>query len=151
MRLHDFERKQHVVDDLAPGQEVGILESHAGDLDRPAHLVTEDHDLAVIGRDEAGHEFHQGRLAATRRAHHGGEFTAAHLQTRILEGEHSTRGVTKLSRSDIFSRSSSTFASAVSLRAITDLMAVSGSLIVSSTPLIVPRTKPATTFGLALA
>ena len=62
-----------------------------------------------------------------------------------------THGVTKLSRSDIFRRSSSILASPVSLRYITDLIALSGSLMVSSTPLMVARTKPATTFGLALA
>ena len=62
-----------------------------------------------------------------------------------------THAVTKLSRSDILSRSSSIFSSPVSLRFITDLIAASGSLTVSSTPLMVARTKPATTFGWALA
>jgi hypothetical protein len=62
-----------------------------------------------------------------------------------------TQGVMKLSRSDILSRSSSIFSSPVSFRFITDLIAASGSLAVSITPLMVARTKPATTFGLALA
>jgi hypothetical protein len=92
MRLHDLQREQHVVDDLAPGQKVRVLESHAGDLDRPAHLLAKNHDFPAIGGDEAGHELHQGRLAATRRPHHGGEFTAAHIQARALEGKNAARG-----------------------------------------------------------
>ena len=50
MRLDDLEREQHVVDHLAPGQQVRVLERHAGDLHRPAHPVAEDDDLAGIGR-----------------------------------------------------------------------------------------------------
>ena len=49
MRLDDFERQQHVVDDLAPRQQIRVLECHAGDLHRPAHPVAEDDDLAGIG------------------------------------------------------------------------------------------------------
>ena len=48
---------------------VGML--HAGDLDRPAHLVAENDDIAAIGGNEPGHELHQGRLAASRRPDHG--------------------------------------------------------------------------------
>src|SRR5262249_34568594 len=92
--LYDLQREQHVVDDLAPGQKVGVLEGHAGDLDRPAHLLAENHDFPAIGGDKAGHELHQGRLAATRRSHDGGKFTAAHIQARALEGENAAPGAT---------------------------------------------------------
>ena len=47
--LHDLEREQHVADDLSPGQQVRVLERHAGDLDRPAHFVAENDDIAAIG------------------------------------------------------------------------------------------------------
>ena len=47
--LHDLEREQHVADDLSPGQQVRVLERHAGDLDRPAHFVVENDDIAAIG------------------------------------------------------------------------------------------------------
>src|SRR5262245_55516804 len=46
--LHDLQGEQHVVDDLAPGQKIGVLESHSGDLDGPAHLLAENHDFAAI-------------------------------------------------------------------------------------------------------
>ena len=59
VRLHDLERKQHVVDDLAPRQQVRILERHARDLDRPAHLVAEDDDLAAVRGNKSSHEFHE--------------------------------------------------------------------------------------------
>src|SRR5262245_62325363 len=59
MRLNDLERKQHVVDDLAPGEQVGILKRHAGDLDRPANLVAENDDVAAIGENEAGNQLNQ--------------------------------------------------------------------------------------------
>ena len=62
-----------------------------------------------------------------------------------------TQGVTMLSRSAILRRSSSTARSPVSLRFMTDLIASSGFFAVSMKPLMVARTKPATTFGFALA
>ncbi len=46
MRLHDFERQQHVVDDFAPRQQVRVLERHAGDLHRPLHLVARRSQLS---------------------------------------------------------------------------------------------------------
>ncbi len=49
MGLHDLEREQHVVSDLSPGQQVRVLERHAGDLDRTAHFVAENDDIAAIG------------------------------------------------------------------------------------------------------
>src|SRR5260370_936029 len=184
VRLDDLERQEHVVDDLAPGQEIRVLERHAGDLDRPAYPIAENDDVPGIGGHEPGHDLHQRRLAAARGPHHRGEFATGDVKARVPQGVSAsartaggqlagmvnrradlssgwmstapkplalTHGVTKLSRSDIFSRSSSIFGSAVSFRAIADLIAVSGSLMVSSTPLMVARTKPATTSGLALA
>ena len=86
VRLHDLEREQHVVDDLAPRQQIWILERHAGDLHRPAHPVAENDDVAGIGRDEPGHELHQRRLAAAGRTHHRGEFAAADVEAACLAG-----------------------------------------------------------------
>ena len=91
VRLDDLERQEDVVDDLAPGQQVRVLESHAGDLDRPAHPVAEDDDLAGIRRHEPGDQLHQRGLAAAGRADDGGELAAADGERRILQGEHAAR------------------------------------------------------------
>src|SRR6266446_1593350 len=92
VRLDDLEREEHVVDDLAPGQKVRVLERHAGDLHRAADFVAENDDVAGIGRHQPGHDLHQGRLAATRGAHHRGEFATADAEARTLQGENAASG-----------------------------------------------------------
>src|SRR5262245_13236074 len=92
VRLHDLERQQDVVDDLAPRQQVRVLKRHAGDLHRPAHAVAEDDDVTGIGRNEPGHELHKRRLAAARGADDRGELAAADGEARVLQGENAARG-----------------------------------------------------------
>jgi hypothetical protein len=87
VRLDDLERQEHVVDDLAPGQEIRVLERHAGDLDRPAYPIAENHDVAGIGGHQPGHDLHQRRLAAARGPHHRSEFATGDVEARVPQGE----------------------------------------------------------------
>ena len=84
VRLHDLERQQHVVDDLAPRQQVRVLERHAGDLHRALHLCAGDRHRPRGRPMQTGDEPHQGRLAAAGRADHRGEFAAPDLQRDVL-------------------------------------------------------------------
>src|SRR5215510_11966373 len=90
--LDDLERQQHVVDDLAPGEQIRVLERHAGDLHRPAYPVAEKDDVAGIGQHQPGHDLHQGRLTAARGAHHRGEFATADAEARVPQGENAAAG-----------------------------------------------------------
>src|SRR5262249_51103914 len=60
--------------------------------DRSVHFGAENDDVAGIGRHKAGHDLHQGRLAATRGAHHRGEFATANAEARALQGEKAAGG-----------------------------------------------------------
>ena len=85
--LHDLQRQKDVLERLAPRQQVRSLERHAGDLERAGDLLAADRDGAALGELQAGHEFHQGGLAAAGRADHGGELTLADGETELVDGD----------------------------------------------------------------
>ena len=87
VRLHDLQRQQDVLERPAPGQQVRRLERHAGDLERAGDLLAADRDGAALGELQAGHELHQGGLAAARRADHGGELTLGDGETELVDGD----------------------------------------------------------------
>ena len=85
IRLDDFQRQQDVVDHLAPRQHIGVLERHAGHLDRTFHFLAVDGDGAGRRLVQAGDEPHQGGLAAAGGTDHRGEFAALDFERRILK------------------------------------------------------------------
>jgi hypothetical protein len=91
VRLDDLERQEDVVDHLAPGQEVRVLEGHAGDLHRPPHRLAEDDDVAGIRRHEACDELHERGLAAAGRADDRSELAAPDGEGRVLQRQHAAR------------------------------------------------------------
>ena len=72
----------------APGQQVRRLERHAGDLERPGRPSAADRDAAGLRKLQPGHQLHQGRLAAARRADDGGELALADRQRQLVDSEH---------------------------------------------------------------
>ena len=90
MRRHDLERQHDVVECRSPRQQRRILERHADDIQRPLHMPSVDGDAADLRHDQAGREFHQGRLAAAGRSHDGGELSFPHGHRQVLDGGHPT-------------------------------------------------------------
>ena len=69
-----------------PGQQVGRLERHAGDLERPDDFLAADFDAACLRKLQPRDELHQGGLAAAGRAHHGGELAFGDRQIELVHG-----------------------------------------------------------------
>ena len=76
---------------LRQGSRFGFWNAMPAILTGPRHLVAENDDAAVVGRDQPGDELHQRRLAATGRADHRGELAAADVQRRALQRQHAAR------------------------------------------------------------
>ena len=87
MRLDDFQRQQQIVQRGPPGQQSRRLKGHAGDLDRPAHLLAGHRDAALEWELQPGRELHQGRFAAAGRADHGGELAGIDGDRQPLDRE----------------------------------------------------------------
>ena len=85
--LHDFQRQQDIVDHRAPGQQVGVLERHARQLDRPGDRGAVHDHLAGGRLHQTCDELHQGGFAAARGAHHGDEFALVDVHRAAFECE----------------------------------------------------------------
>src|SRR5882672_2310326 len=87
-QLLDFERQLDVADQVAPGQQVGLLEDH-GDLGvRLADAAAVEQYLALGQAVEASHRPEERGLAAAARPEHADQLTLLDLHRIVLEGVH---------------------------------------------------------------
>ena len=91
--LHDFQRQQDVLERGAPGQQVGRLERHAGDLQRADDFLAANFYVAGLRKLQPGDELHQGRLAAAGGADHGGKLAFPDRQRELVHGRHALSAV----------------------------------------------------------
>ncbi len=90
-----FRRKQHVVDDGAPGQQHMVLKHDAHVGRRLVAGVAEHRDLAGGCGGQPRNQPHQGRFAAARGADHGDEFPVGNRKIHLLQGPHRRLGLAK--------------------------------------------------------
>ena len=83
-----FERQRHVLEQIAPRQQIGVLEDHRNLGMRPGDDVLAEPDLAAGQIVQAGHRPQQGRLAATRRADDAEELALAHFERHVVQRMH---------------------------------------------------------------
>jgi hypothetical protein len=81
----DLERQLDVLDQVAPGQEVGVLEHHADLRVRLVHGLAIEQDAAAGQLVQAGHRPEQGGLAAAGRPEHADQLAVPDLHRVVLE------------------------------------------------------------------
>src|ERR1700677_2660593 len=91
----DLEGKRDVLQQVAPGQQVGVLKDHRDFGMRLHDPLPPQADLSVGQPMESGHRPEQRRLAATGRTENAQEFAFADLERNLVQGMHraGTRGI----------------------------------------------------------
>ena len=87
VRLDHLHGQEDVVHRRAPRHQGRILERHADALDRTRHLGAVDPHLAARGRQQAGDQLHDSRLAAARRPDDGDELALVDAERGIGKGQ----------------------------------------------------------------
>ena len=91
VRLDDLQRQEHVLERVAPRQEIRVLERHAHALQRPAHFPSLDREPAGGDRREPADQLHQRGLAAAGRPHHRDELALRDREIDAVDGLHGLR------------------------------------------------------------
>ena len=81
----DLEAEGDVFEDGHPGEERVLLEDHRALGAGRSHRLAEGFDRALVGRDEAGDDVEQRRLAAARRPEQADEFARRDVEVDVFQ------------------------------------------------------------------
>ena len=86
---HHFQGQHHIIQNIPPRQQSGVLKGHAGDGKRAIHFLAIHENLALSGWPQPCDQAHQRGFAAARWPDYGNEFAFRHRKAGALERERS--------------------------------------------------------------
>src|SRR5262245_61383144 len=89
----DFERKLHIAEHGAPGQQPEVLEHHARVLARGSDELAVDGDATFIGGKQSCGQAQQRSLAAAARTEQRNQLTGRNARVDAIERDHQLRGI----------------------------------------------------------